>query len=271
MKVIELYRQIRGQLELAGFDEADAEARLIVADGTGLTLEELFIKAGMETDYNPTEILKKRLTGMPLAYAMQKKYFMGFPFYVDSNVLIPRQETEIIADEALQLIGQNGYQTVLDLCCGSGCIGISMEKAAGVHVLGLDVSREAVAIANKNAELLGAADYRAVVSDLFANCTGPFDMIVCNPPYITDTEYETLEKQVRDFEPKIALVGNLSFYRKIAAQAGAYLNAGGALAFEIGSAQANEVEAILQNNEYKNIRCRKDLAGRDRVVICTIN
>ena len=271
MKVIDLYRETKKKLEIAGIEEADAEARLIVAEGLGVGLGELFLQGDRETEYDPAEILAKRTSGMPLAYAMRRKYFMGFPFYVDENVLIPRQDTEIVADEALGLIRKNKYATVLDLCCGSGCIGIALKKLAGVRALGCDISPEAVQIANRNAKTLAAEGYRAIQSDLCENINETFELIVCNPPYITDEEFEALDEQVRDWEPKGALVGNLDFYIKIAAQAGAYLHPGGALVFEIGYSQKNAVHDILKQNNYQNIRCRKDLAGRDRVMVCTIN
>ena len=270
-KVIELYRHVKAALTKAGIEEADAEARLIVSDGLGITFGDLFLKADMETGYDPGFILEKRVTGMPLAYAMHKKYFMGFPFYVDESVLIPRQDTEILTDEALRLIRANGYGTALDLCCGSGCVGISLEKLSGVRVLGSDISQAAVEIADKNAKQLGAQKYSAINSDLFERVEGKWDIIVCNPPYITDEEYLELEKQVRDFEPRLALVGNLEFYEKIAARAAAYLNRDGALAFEIGCGQKTGVEAILEKNNFQNIRCLCDLAGRHRVIVCTTN
>lgn len=269
-KVIELYRGVRKTLRDAGIEEADAEARLIVADGLGISLGELFLKADMETDFDPGGILEKRSAGMPLAYAMRKKYFMGFPFYVDESVLIPRQDTEILTDEALRIIRESGCKNALDLCCGSGCVGIALEKLSGIRVLGADISAEAVRVANKNAKLLGA-EYRAVESDLFERIPQGWDIIVCNPPYITDEEYDTLDKEVRDFEPRLALVGNLLFYEKIAARAAAYLNRGGALALEIGCSQKNDVEAILKDNNYQNIKCLRDLAGRHRVMVCTTN
>jgi release factor glutamine methyltransferase len=270
-KVIELYRHVKNTLAGAGIEEADAEARLIVADGLDMTLGEIFLKGDIKTAYDPGRILEKRIAGMPLAYAMQKKYFMGFPFYVDESVLIPRQDTEILADEALSLIREKGYGSALDLCCGSGCVGIAVERISGIRVLGSDISEEAVYVANKNAKLLGTENYRAIVSDLFQNIDSKWDMIVCNPPYVTEDEYDALDKQVRDCEPRLALVGNLYFYEKIAADAAAYLNRGGALAFEIGCSQRNDVWAILQKNNFENIRCRRDLAGRHRVMVCTIN
>jgi len=269
--VLQQYRHIKNTLAGAGFEEAEAEARLIVADALGLSLGDIFLRADAEADFDPSAILEERLMGMPLAYAMRKKYFMGFPFYVDENVLIPRQDTEVTVQAALALIAEKGYRSVLDLCCGSGCIGISVEKLSGARVLGTDVSAQAVRIARRNAALLGAENFSAQGSDLFSGITGAFDLIVSNPPYVTEEEYGALEPQVKDFEPKGALVGGLDFFRRIAEQAPGYLQPGGALVLEAGSGQEKEVEAILKKNGYTDIQSKKDLAGRHRVTVCTIN
>lgn len=269
--VIEQYRKIKKILDAAGFPEADAEARLIVADALGLSLGEIFLKADREADFDPSPILGKRLSGMPLAYAMNKKYFMGLPFYVDESVLIPRQDTETTVEAALALTAEKGYDTVLDLCCGSGCIGISIAKLTCARVLGADVSAEAVRVANKNAELLSAQSFHARESDLFSAVDAKFGLIVCNPPYVTEEEYETLEPQVKDFEPRDALAGGLDFYRRIAAQAAGYLDPGGGLVLETGSGQRDAVWDILVKNGFKDIVSREDIAGRHRVIICTIN
>jgi release factor glutamine methyltransferase len=269
--VLQWYRKIRKTLADAGLSEADAEARLIVADALGLSLGEIFLKADGEADFDPSGILQKRLSGMPLAYAMNRKYFMGFPFYVDESVLIPRQDTETTVEAALALITEKGYDTVLDLCCGSGCIGISIAKLTPARVLGVDISAAAVRVADKNAGLLSARNFHARASDLFSDVDAKFGLIICNPPYVTEAEYETLESQVKDFEPKDALVGGLDFYEKIAAKAGEYLNPGGALVLETGSGQKDAVRAILIQNGYEHIKNYKDIAGRHRVVVCTIN
>ncbi len=271
LTVIERYREIKKILAEANFPEADAEARLIVADAAGLSLGEIFLDAQRQVDFDVSAILEKRLSGMPLAYAMNKKYFMGFPFYVDESVLIPRQDTEVVAARALAIIKEKGYDTVLDLCCGSGCIGISIAKLSLAQVIGSDLSADAVAVANKNAKNLSADSFRAVQGDLFSCIFATFDMIVSNPPYVTDAEYELLENQVRGYEPKGALVGGLRFYEMIAAQAAAHLNPDGTLIFEIGANQKDAVFEILKKNGFFNIACYKDIAGRHRVMVCTTN
>jgi release factor glutamine methyltransferase len=266
--ILKQYREIKKALQVAGFPEADAEARLIVADALGISLGDIFLTADSEADFDSSAVLQKRLSGMPLAYAMNKRYFMGFPFYVDENVLIPRQDTEVTVQTAIHLIAEKGYETVLDLCCGSGCIGISAAKLTGAHVLGTDIRAEAVRIANSNAKSLSVKNYRAHKSDLFSHIDETFDLIVSNPPYVTEAEYETLEPQVRDFEPRGALVGGLGFYERIAAQAAGHLNPGGSMVLETGAGQKDAVRAILEQNGFKNIESIKDIAGRHRVIVC---
>jgi release factor glutamine methyltransferase len=269
--LLEKYREIKKILTDAQFPEAEAEARLIVADAAGLSLGEIFLKADRRVDFDVSAILEKRLSGMPLAYAMNKKYFMGFPFYVDESVLIPRQDTETVVFHALRMIREKGYETALDLCCGSGCIGISIAKLSSVRVIGSDISADAVAVANKNAKDLYAKSFRAAQGDLFSCVFSTDDMIVSNPPYVTDTEYERLENQVRGYEPKRALVGGLDFFERIAAQAAGHLNPGGALIFEIGAGQKDAVLGILKKNGFLGIACYKDMADRHRVMVCTTN
>lgn len=267
--VLQQYRDIKKAFLNAGFPEAEAEARLIVADALGISLGDVFLKGDEEAEFDPSDVLKKRLSGMPLAYAMRRKYFMGFPFYVDENVLIPRQDTEAAVETAIRLITEKGYKHVLDLCCGSGCIGISAALLTGARVLGSDISAKAVRIANQNAKSLSAEHFRAARSDLFSCIHATFDLIVSNPPYVTEEEYKTLEIQVKDYEPKSALVGGVRFYREIAAQAAGHLNPGGALVLETGDTQWDAVRAILEINGYKNIKSIKDIAGRHRVIECT--
>jgi release factor glutamine methyltransferase len=269
--VIEQYRKIKNTLARAGFEEADAEARLIVADALHMGLGEIFLYADREAAIDPSNVLEKRLSGMPLAYAMNKKYFMGDPFYVDENVLIPRQDTEVTAEAAIGLVRERGYGTLLDLCCGSGCIGIAVAKRTDTRVTGLDISADAVRIANKNARDLAAENFRAHVSDLFSCMDAVFDLIVSNPPYVTEEEYKTLESQVKDFEPRGALVGGLDFFERIAAQAAEHLHPDGALVLETGAGQKEAVFTILEKNGFKNIKSINDIAGRHRVTVCTIN
>ena len=157
------------------------------------------------------------------------------------------------------------------MCCGSGCIGLAIAKNTNAEVWLSDISDGAVAVSKKNTQALGCNNVKIIKSDLFENISGKFDMIVSNPPYITQEEYSELDPQVRDFEPATALLGALEFYKKISSEAKEYLNDKGRLLFEIGCFQASDVMEILDFNGFKNISCKKDLAQRDRVIVCTKN
>lgn len=214
------------------------------------------------------ELLNKRSLHIPLQHLTGEQEFMGLPFHVNKYVLIPRQDTEILVEEALKIIKKG--DRVLDLCTGSGCIIISIaklaEQAAGV---GIDLSEQALLVAQENARQL-QADVTFVKSDLFEQVTGVFDCIVSNPPYIATEEIDTLMEEVRCNEPRMALDGmedGLFFYRKIIKESAAYLKKDGWLCFEIGCDQAKDVSEMMRAAGYHNRKVIKDLAGLDRVVM----
>ena len=191
---------------------------------------------------------------------------MGLTFAVDPSVLIPRQDTETVVLQAEELIKSRGYRTLLDLCTGSGCIGITLAVRTGVHAVLADISRSALDIAGKNA-LAHGADCELAQSDLFAAFGGRrFDIITCNPPYIPTKVIGTLSPEVRR-EPLLALDGGedgLSFYRRIAAEAGAHLTPGGALVMEIGFDQGASVPALFE--QLGEVNVYQDLSGNARAV-----
>lgn len=209
----------------------------------------------------------KRAAHMPLQYITGEQEFMGFPFLVDERVLIPRQDTEILVEEALKRI-KPGME-VLDLCTGSGCIIISILKnMPKIRAAASDVSGAALCLAKENAKL-NQVSAEFTESDLFEKISGKFDMIVSNPPYIPTKEIETLMPEVRDHEPKEALDGSedgLLFYRKIISEGKKYLKPKGFLLLEIGCGQGEAVSSLLAEEGYIQIEIRKDLAGLDRVI-----
>ena len=192
---------------------------------------------------------------------------MGYPFYVDEHVLIPRQDTETLAEEALKVL-KPGME-VLDLCTGSGCILISLMKMCeGLYGTGSDISEEALEVARKNACRL-EVNATFIRSSLFEHISGRYDLIVSNPPYIPTSVIEGLQEEVRLYDPFIALDGKedgLYFYREIIKAGGGYLKPGGYLMFEIGYDQGTEVASLMEKHGYRNIMVKKDLAGLDRVV-----
>ncbi|SFG10507.1 release factor glutamine methyltransferase [Lachnospiraceae bacterium C7] len=213
-------------------------------------------------------VLKKRAERVPLQYITGEQQFYGLDFKVNSSVLVPRQDTETLVDEALSKIkpGMN----ILDMCTGSGCILISILKnSKDTTGTGVDISKKAVNVAKENAKLNDVvATFEK--SNLFENVNGKYDMIVSNPPYIKTEEIPTLMPEVAMFEPMEALDGKqdgLYFYDRIITSAKEYLNPGGILIFEIGYDQGKSVSTMMNRADYKNVEVIKDLAGNDRVVV----
>ncbi len=210
---------------------------------------------------------KKASEGMPIAYILGKKEFYSLDFFVTPDVLIPRPDTEILVDEIIPLA--NGKK-VLDICCGSGCIGISILKNSPCSLTMIDISEKALEVAEKNCALNGVTA-RLVKKDILnEDLDEKYDIIVSNPPYIESETVLTLDKNVRDFEPHLALDGGadgLTFYPVITKKAALSLNEGGILAFEIGFNQGKAVSDILKEHGFENVCVIKDLAGHDRVVI----
>ena len=211
--------------------------------------------------------VQKRAEHIPLQYIIGEQEFMGLRFKVNSNVLIPRQDTETLVEQVLKIVKPG--MKVLDLCTGSGCVLISVLKnAPELTGMGSDISKTALLVAKENAKL-HEVDAAWVRSDLFDNITETFDVIMANPPYIPTGEILSLMPEVRDFEPENALDGGadgLDFYRKIAGQVKDYLNPGGYVYMEIGYDQGEAVSELMRNAGFTEVEVIKDLARNDRVV-----
>lgn len=214
------------------------------------------------------ELIHKRSRRIPLQHLTGTAYFMGLEFKVDGNVLIPRQDTEVLVEEALRRIKPGAE--ILDMCTGSGCILLSIlynaENAVGT---GADISLNALQIARENSHRLGIKA-KFIHSDLFAEVKGTFDVIVSNPPYIPADVIPGLMEEVREHEPRMALDGGrdgLDFYRKIVVSSLEYLKSGGWLLFEIGQEQGTDVMKMMRDAGMEEIEVVQDLAGLDRVVI----
>ena len=224
------------------------------------------------------DLIEKRLRGVPVQYIIMKQEFMSFNFFVNGSVLIPRPDTEILVEEVIRYISTLPKETtihILDIGTGSGCIPISIAKfAENTRFKAVDISKEALEVAEKNASILGVAErIEFIQSDLFQRIGEDyFDIIVSNPPYIPTKVIESLQVEVRKYEPEKALDGGedgLHYYRRIIAEGFKYLKPGGILAMEIGYDQAEEIKRIIDDfKDYNNFRVIKDLGGRDRV-ICT--
>ncbi len=223
-------------------------------------------EAGKEETVLFEKLVRERGNHVPLEHLTHATEFMGLPFYVDENVLIPRQDTECLVEEVLKVCQG---KKVLDLCTGSGCIGISLAKLGNCNsVMLADISEKALTVAEKNAEK-NHVKVSLCHSDLFENIQGGFDIIVSNPPYIATAEIEKLMPEVRDYEPKLALDGSadgLSFYRSIIKESRTFLKQGGELFFEIGYDQGEAVKEEMETAGFELVQIKKDLAGLDRIV-----
>lgn len=268
-----------GALKEAGIGDASVDARLLLEWATGISMTEYalnpFRMLTEEQEAVYLDLIGKRKTRIPLQHLTGEQEFMGLSFQVNPGVLIPRQETELLAEAALKLLKPG--MRVLDLCTGSGCIIISLEQIGRRrkkadqtnHFTGSDISPAAIRTAEVNAGRHGAR-VSFLESDLFDRIQDRYDMIVSNPPYIRTAVIAELEEEVRCYDPLLALDGKedgLYFYRRIIREAEGYLNPGGWLLFEIGYDQKEEVTKLLEQSGYREIRVQKDLAGLDRVVI----
>lgn len=214
-----------------------------------------------------------RAAGVPLQHITHEQEFMGLSFYVDENVLIPRQDTESLIEKILQENQKHSIQTGIDIGTGSGCIGISLAHyIKGLRMTLVDISERALEIAARNIKSNGLEDVMMTLQSniLQAYKGDKVDLIVSNPPYIAKEDMEDLMTEVKDHEPHLALTDEgdgLYFYREISAKAKHYLKKGGLLAYEIGYDQGEAVTAILKNEGYEDIELFQDLAGNDRVIL----
>ncbi len=288
----EAYCKGKQQLEAAGIAEASLDAWYLLEYVTGISRaryladSETVMEAHAEVRYQ--EVITRRAERIPLQHITGVQEFMGLEFQVDEHVLIPRQDTEILVETALENLEKYFQRDtkdkeqvrILDMCTGSGCILLSVLFYARQRLekngvsdkiitgFGVDVSKDALKMAKRNGENL-CIDAEWTVSDLFSEISGEFDMILSNPPYIPSAVIETLQPEVREHDPRLALDGKedgLYFYRRIIEAGRKYLKPGGRILFEIGSNQGGAVSKYLTECGYSEVAVKKDLAGLDRVV-----
>ena len=263
-------------LQAANIDEASVKARIILREVANMSVEDMLLDRDVKDEQKVLDFARKMAqTKAPLQHLLGYWCFMGEKFIVSENTLIPREETEFLVNCAIEKINKIKKDTlqVLDIGTGSGCIACMIAKnAPQAEVLGVDISSDALQVALENAQKLDLI--KKVVfrkSDLFSALREgeKFDVVVSNPPYISEDDYKNLDSTVRDFEPKSALLAKengLEFYKKIIKQAAKYVNYGGYIAFECGMGQAREICTLLERNGFQVSDVIKDLAGIERVV-----
>lgn len=266
-----IYKEGAETLEHAGIPDAKLDAWYLLEYVTGISRASYFGDPKREVPKEQAEsyreVILRRAGHIPLQHITGEQEFMGYSFLVNPDVLIPRQDTETLTEEALKFT-EPGMK-VLDMCTGSGCILISlMKKCHGLTGTGCDISEKALKTARENGRRL-QVEASWIQSDLFEQISERFDLIVSNPPYIRTGVIEELQEEVRLHDPWIALDGKkdgLYFYRRIIAESTGYIRDNGALMFEIGHDQAEDVVRLMEEAGYTQIRVKKDLAGLDRVV-----
>ncbi len=260
-------------------NEANAEVKLLLEHYCNF--KPIDIIFGKKLDTSKLSIVREKVlerirTNMPVQYIMGFGYFMGEKFIVNKNVLIPRDETELLVNKVVEKSLTNNAKNILDIGTGSGCIACSVAKAIDGHILGVDISNEALNVAYENSKRLfldKRVEFRQ--SDLFSKIelNEKFDIIVSNPPYIPPQEKEKLQKEVLK-EPELALFTKdekgLEFYEKIIKEAPKFLNKNGYIMFEIGLGQSEDVKKLLLINGFRDIEIEKDLANIDRVIFAHV-
>lgn len=271
----EIYTEGKNRLQKAGVQSYEFDARQLLFFVFSIDANQYLLNQSMpfgeeeEKKVNSYfEAIQKRSEKIPLQYITGEQNFCGLDFYVNENVLIPRLDTEILVEKILEY--EEPGQRVMDMCTGSGCIAITLQKLGGFQVMAVDISEEALTLARKNAQR-NQAQVTFFQSNMFEQLsnTSKVDVIVSNPPYIESKVVDELDDEVKKYEPRLALDGmedGLHFYRILAREGKRFLNEGGRLYVEIGFDQAEAVKEIFGAQGFLDIQVYKDLAGLDRVV-----
>ncbi|MDD3419165.1 MAG: peptide chain release factor N(5)-glutamine methyltransferase [Candidatus Gastranaerophilales bacterium] len=267
--MVSKYKNFSQKLQkIMDISQAEAELRLIL-ESVELSKQDFWLNKDIpdEKTAKINLLIEKRLmTRAPIQHLLGYGYFMGEKFIVNSDVLIPRPETELLVKEASKLKADN----ILDIGTGSGCIAIMLKKLTNKNIMACDISKKALEIARQNAKNLDAKiDF--IESDLFSNIKKTFDIIVSNPPYIPPCQKHALDIEVKNHEPHLALFApdesGVEFYKKIIEKACEHLNQDGFLIFEIGIGQAKTICELLKNNNFSRVKVLQDLAKIDRIII----
>ena len=277
-----LYLEIRRRLRKAGFPGADLEARELVCYVSGKTRQEFYRDSSLytspETEAAVHALADRHLKGEPVAYLIGEWEFYGLALDVNESVLIPRVDTEVLAEAAVTYVKTQGSCRVLDLCAGSGCVGLAVAAGAQeCQVLLGEISGAAAQVCRPNIRRCSLTGRVSVMTmdalEPPPGDIGRFRCVVCNPPYIPRADIETLERSVKDFEPYQALCGGedgLDFYRAISGKWKEALEENGRLYFEVGIGQADEVLRLMRTEGFGDLNILPDTQGIPRVVYGTV-
>ncbi|EAT59113.1 peptide chain release factor N(5)-glutamine methyltransferase [Chlorobium ferrooxidans] len=284
-QVVELLRRTAGFFTEKNVDEPRLSAELLLGSVIGKSRLELYLQYSRPVYQDELDrfraLCRQRLEGRPVQYILGEQCFYGLEYSVDERVLIPRPETELLVEQALESLGYSsrggpGEANILDIGTGSGCIAVTMAKLCpALTATAVDCSLDALAVARRNAGRHGVESRISFVTadmldDHFSEkiSTGPFTLILSNPPYIPEGEWDSLQKEVRDYEPKLALTTPNGFecYRSVAGQAAKLLTAGGKLFFELHADGAVLVSEIMKSHGFSALTVTKDYSGLDRVI-----
>ena len=261
-------KKIKAEMEekLKSTNADSSEIEWILSIAMGIKRSEVALQTSIKQSQldKANEILEKRLTGMPLWKVIGNVDFCGYEIEVNVDVLSPRVETENLVEQALKYINKD--TKVLDMCTGSGCVAIAISKETNAHVVASDISEKALVVAKRNVEK-NNADVEIIQSDVYENINGKFDVIVANPPYIPTKIIPTLDREVKDFDPMVALDGGedgLNLYRKIVDGATAHLEDKGIVLFECGENEAKDIAKLFTGFTVEIV---KDLEGIDRIIV----
>ena len=272
----EVFKKIFKTLKSEQIENPGLETNMIISYVLKMSNEKIFIQKERRI-YKKTlnriyKLINKRIKGIPMAYLLKSAYFYSDKFFVNNNVLIPRPETELLVEQAYESIKNKKDQQILDLCCGSGCIGISIYRKLQhkPQIVFSDISRDALKVCKKNLIRFRIKKNSTVIqSDLFQKINKKFNLIVCNPPYIDYADFLNLEKSIKDYEPKNALVSRengTSHLKKIIKDSKKILHQDGILIVEIGYDQSNEIEDFFKKHRFNDIVVLKDLSGIKRAI-----
>lgn len=267
----ELLKSGENELVSSNISDAELDAWYLLEYITGMSRAKFFLDRDMEVSDEIKDrylsLIHMRKEHIPLQHITGTQEFMGFDFFVNENVLVPRQDTECLVENVLPFA--HGKK-ILDMCTGSGCIIISLKKLnETAECTGADISKKALEVAQKNAASNEAEVY-FIESDMFEKINGKYDIIVSNPPYIRPDLIKTLEPEVREHDPMLALDGGedgLMFYRILAKEGKKHLAGPGMMFMEIGHDQGRSVKEIFENEGFKEVVVKKDLCENDRVVM----